>query len=205
MNGQGNGAEVGKKLQTVVLVGRPNVGKSTLFNRIAGVRRAIVAPIAGTTRDVNSHKAEWAGRRFTLTDTGGMFGASFNLAEVEMDAQIKARLGDTSNTTVTGDVTVTADGRSIGHAQGHGVTVGLGAAVGGMVVSVDLGATALADAGQRMLQAGGKCARGVFVRLQLQTAFANAPPRRRHRPPPRAGRAPCRWPACSGCPAPGRR
>jgi GTP-binding protein len=67
---------VGKKLQTVVLVGRPNVGKSTLFNRIAGVRRAIVAPIAGTTRDVNSHKAEWAGLRFTLTDTGGMFGAS---------------------------------------------------------------------------------------------------------------------------------
>ena len=65
-----------KKLQTVVLVGRPNVGKSTLFNRIAGVRRAIVAPLAGTTRDVNSHKAEWAGVRFTLTDTGGMFGAS---------------------------------------------------------------------------------------------------------------------------------
>jgi GTP-binding protein len=67
---------VAKKLQTVVLVGRPNVGKSTLFNRIAGVRRAIVAPIAGTTRDVNSQKAEWAGVRFTLTDTGGMFGAS---------------------------------------------------------------------------------------------------------------------------------
>jgi len=65
-----------KKLQTVVLVGRPNVGKSTLFNRITGVRRAIVAPIAGTTRDVNSHRAEWAGVRFTLTDTGGMFGAS---------------------------------------------------------------------------------------------------------------------------------
>jgi GTP-binding protein len=76
VNRQGNGAEVAKKLQTVVLVGRPNVGKSTLFNRIAGVRRAIVAPIAGTTRDVNSHKAEWAGVRFTLTDTGGMFGAS---------------------------------------------------------------------------------------------------------------------------------
>jgi GTP-binding protein len=67
---------VAKKLQSVVLVGRPNVGKSTLFNRIAGVRRAIVAPIAGTTRDVNSHATEWAGVRFTLTDTGGMFGAS---------------------------------------------------------------------------------------------------------------------------------
>ncbi len=65
-----------KKLQAVVLVGRPNVGKSTLFNRITGIRRAIVAPIAGTTRDVNSHKAEWGGVRFILTDTGGMFGAS---------------------------------------------------------------------------------------------------------------------------------
>jgi GTP-binding protein len=67
---------VPKKLQTVVLVGRPNVGKSTLFNRITGVRRAIVAPMAGTTRDLNSQKAEWGGVRFVLTDTGGMFGAS---------------------------------------------------------------------------------------------------------------------------------
>jgi GTP-binding protein len=73
---RGSGAGVPKKLPTVVLVGRPNVGKSTLFNRITGIRRAIVAPIAGTTRDVNSNKAEWGGVRFTLTDTGGMFGAS---------------------------------------------------------------------------------------------------------------------------------
>jgi GTP-binding protein len=61
---------------TVVLVGRPNVGKSTLFNRITGTRRAIVAPIAGTTRDVNSGRADWQGIDFTLVDTGGMFGAS---------------------------------------------------------------------------------------------------------------------------------
>ncbi len=72
----GSGAGVPKKLQTVVLVGRPNVGKSTLFNRITGIRHAIVAPLAGTTRDVNSHRAEWGGVRFILTDTGGMFGAS---------------------------------------------------------------------------------------------------------------------------------
>src|SRR5690606_9678276 len=67
---------IGRTGPTVVLVGRPNVGKSTLFNRITGTRRSIVAPVAGTTRDVVSAETEWAGRRFTLVDTGGMFGAT---------------------------------------------------------------------------------------------------------------------------------
>jgi len=61
---------------TVVLVGRPNVGKSTLYNRITGMRRAIVTAVAGTTRDTNSHPTEWLGTPFTLVDTGGLFGAS---------------------------------------------------------------------------------------------------------------------------------
>ncbi|MCY4122094.1 MAG: ribosome biogenesis GTPase Der [Acidobacteria bacterium] len=60
----------------VVLVGRPNVGKSTLFNRVAGSRRAIVAPVAGTTRDVMRHSVEWLGTEFELVDIGGVFGAS---------------------------------------------------------------------------------------------------------------------------------
>ena len=59
-----------------MLVGRPNVGKSTLFNRITNTRRSIVTAIAGTTRDVISQPAEWQGVTFTLVDTGGMFGAS---------------------------------------------------------------------------------------------------------------------------------
>jgi GTP-binding protein len=60
----------------VVLVGRPNVGKSTLFNRMTGSRRAIVAPIAGTTRDALARPAEWRGMAFELVDTGGLYGAS---------------------------------------------------------------------------------------------------------------------------------
>jgi GTP-binding protein len=66
----------GSRVPTVVLVGRPNVGKSTLFNRITNTRRSIVTAIAGTTRDVISQPAEWQGVTFTLVDTGGMFGAS---------------------------------------------------------------------------------------------------------------------------------
>lgn len=65
-----------KRLPSVVLVGRPNVGKSTLFNRLTGTRRAIVTAIPGTTRDVLTHPVVWEDHGFELTDTGGMFGAS---------------------------------------------------------------------------------------------------------------------------------
>ena len=65
-----------KRHPSVVLVGRPNVGKSTLFNRLSETRRAIVTAIPGTTRDVIAQNVEWRGLRFELVDTGGMFGAS---------------------------------------------------------------------------------------------------------------------------------
>src|SRR3954447_23723005 len=65
-----------RKSPSVVLVGRPNVGKSTLFNRMTGSRRAIVAPIAGTTRDALARPVVWRGLAFQLFDTGGLYGES---------------------------------------------------------------------------------------------------------------------------------
>src|SRR5271165_7488299 len=59
-------------LPSLVIVGRPNVGKSTLFNRLTGTRRAIVTDEPGITRDRIYGKAEWRGRALEIVDTGGI-------------------------------------------------------------------------------------------------------------------------------------
>ena len=71
----------------VALVGRPNVGKSTLFNRIMGGRNAIVHDLPGVTRDRNYAEAEWAGKQFTLVDTGGFVPASDDIIETAIREQ----------------------------------------------------------------------------------------------------------------------
>jgi len=68
---QDDGIEILPALPVVAIVGRPNVGKSALVNRILGRREAVVEDTPGVTRDRVTYKAEWMDRRFTLVDTGG--------------------------------------------------------------------------------------------------------------------------------------
>jgi GTP-binding protein len=74
---------------TVAIVGRPNVGKSTLFNRILGGRKAIVSDQAGTTRDRHFGDAEWNGRRFWLVDTGGLLPESTDSMDRAIRKQVE--------------------------------------------------------------------------------------------------------------------
>ena len=72
----------------VAIVGRPNVGKSTLFNRLIGVRKAIVNEESGVTRDRNYGKSEWNGKEFSVIDTGGYVSNSDDIFEEEINKQV---------------------------------------------------------------------------------------------------------------------
>lgn len=78
----------------VALVGRPNVGKSTLFNRIIGRRDAIVDDMPGVTRDRNYAEAEWAGKRFSLVDTGGYVPQSEDIFEAAIREQAQIAIDE---------------------------------------------------------------------------------------------------------------
>ena len=73
----------------VAIVGRPNVGKSTLFNRLTKTRHAIVSDVAGTTRDRQYGKCEWNGREFSVVDTGGWVVNSDDIFEDAIREQVK--------------------------------------------------------------------------------------------------------------------
>jgi GTP-binding protein len=72
----------------VAIVGRPNVGKSTLFNRLVGQRTAIVDEYSGVTRDRHYGKSEWGGRSFSIIDTGGYVHQSSDIFEAEISKQV---------------------------------------------------------------------------------------------------------------------
>jgi GTPase len=74
---------------TIAIVGRPNVGKSTLFNRLLEERKAIVDDISGVTRDRQYGVAEWNGKSFNVIDTGGFVAGSEDIFEKEIRKQVK--------------------------------------------------------------------------------------------------------------------
>ncbi|HQB27630.1 MAG TPA: 50S ribosome-binding GTPase, partial [Paludibacter sp.] len=76
----------------VAIVGRPNVGKSTLFNRLTKSRRAIVNEQAGTTRDRQYGKCEWVGREFSVIDTGGWVVNTEDVFEEEIKKHVTLAL-----------------------------------------------------------------------------------------------------------------
>ena len=84
-------------LPRIVILGRPNVGKSTLFNRICGKRRALVGDEPGMTRDRLYARAEWLGRPFEVIDTGGIIPADKELIPVEIYHQAKKAIDEAAH------------------------------------------------------------------------------------------------------------
>jgi GTPase len=103
-------------LPTVVVVGRPNVGKSTLFNRIIGNQAAIVEDRPGVTRDRKELEAEWLGHRFNLVDTGGWLPGGNELDEkVSRQVEAAVKTADVVLFVVDASVGLTDDDESVAH------------------------------------------------------------------------------------------
>ncbi len=90
----GGSSEPGSPGPLLVLAGRPNVGKSTIFNRIIGEARALVEPTPGVTRDRLVAAADWAGKTFTLVDTGGLGGDRDDPFAPAITAQAEAAIAE---------------------------------------------------------------------------------------------------------------
>ena len=73
----------------VAIVGRPNVGKSTLFNRLVKQKKAITDSESGVTRDRHYGKAEWNGKQFSVIDTGGYIVGGDDISEQEIDYHVE--------------------------------------------------------------------------------------------------------------------
>ncbi|MGB5943733.1 MAG: ribosome biogenesis GTPase Der [Leeuwenhoekiella sp.] len=78
----------------VAIVGRPNVGKSTFFNRLIQRREAIVDSVSGVTRDRHYGKTDWNGREFSVIDTGGYVKGSDDVFEAEIDKQVELAIDE---------------------------------------------------------------------------------------------------------------
>ncbi len=85
-----------REIPTVVILGRPNVGKSTLFNRLTGSRRSIVGDEPGITRDRIYGRVEWSGREFSLVDTGGIIPDDKELIPANILTQARTALDEAS-------------------------------------------------------------------------------------------------------------
>jgi len=89
----------------VAIVGRPNVGKSTLFNRLTETREAIVDKISGVTRDRHYGRSEWNGRDFSVIDTGGYVASSDDIYEEEVRKQVLLAIDEANSIIFMTDVT----------------------------------------------------------------------------------------------------